>query len=59
MLDLIPTEVTNHTKACTDGVSSSERPSENPKIANRVPAGGQYRAPAMCSGPIRVSPRKP
>jgi hypothetical protein len=32
-------------------VGCSERLCENPKIANRVPTGGQDRAPAMYSGP--------
>jgi len=35
----------------------SERLSENPKIANRVPTGGQDRAPAKHSGPTSVSIR--
>jgi len=36
-------------------VSCSERLCENPEFANRVPTGGQDRAPAKHSGPISVS----
>jgi len=38
-------------------VSFSESLCENPKIANRVPTGGQDRAPAKHSGPYSVSIR--
>jgi len=38
-------------------VSFSERLCENPKIATRVPTGGQDRAPAKHSGPTSVSIR--
>ena len=55
MLDQIPTAVTNHSKARTDGVSSSESPCEKPRIANRAPTHRPSRALTRRTEP--TSPR--